>query len=181
VSSAEIVKKRTNAFSETLAGQTVNLESEIVRVLKQVEEIQGPDELIERQISEQLLPLSTAMQSSAHAIEQASSTFTSTITLQKAALESQFANLSTRIGEVRMPADKVEAALDNQIAAFNEMLLKNRRIIEAATSEFANTLSKQLPALTTLSTDLSNQIRHLGSNSKIHSNSNKGRWWLFGR
>ena len=172
--STETVEQKTTAFSKAVSGQIANLELDLAKVLKQIREVDVPSDIVEKKIEQQLLPVSVVVRKSAQTIEEASSKFATIVSSQRANVESDLANLSIRIRDVRVPTDMVEKALDQQIGAINAVLLKSTRVIERASVEFASTLSSQLPNLTSQLTRLSEQIRGLGV--VVPS---KSRWWPF--
>lgn len=172
--STETVEQETTAFSKAVSGQIANLELDLARILKQIREVQIPSDIVEKRIEQQLLPVSTVVRKSAQTIEEASSKFATTVSSQRLNVESDLASLSMHIRDVRVPADMVERALEQNIRAVNAILLKSNREIERATVEFKTALSAQLPNLILEMRKLSQQIEMLGTN--------KHRWWswLFG-
>lgn len=159
--SSQAIKQQALEFASGVSTKTASIYSEIDRLVQTIKKIEVPDDIVEKQLREQLLPLSAAVRNSAETIENASTNFAGTLNSQRRIVESEVAALSNRIQTVRVPADMVEKAINQQLTALNATLAKSGRTIEAATTEFSKSLSKQLPALTSQLAQLSEQMRGL--------------------
>ena len=161
VKSTQTIETATAAFATKLSAQMANLESDLASLSTQIREIRVPVDIVEKTVAQQLATLNASLLKSKQTVEEATGTFATALSGRIAGLQSDIANVSKQIQDIRVPSDVVENTIRQQLATVNAGLLKSTGMLEDASAAFATKLSGKTASLESELRKVSERIREI--------------------